>query len=277
MTTIAYHLVSEEDGEQTLTVFIPGETPSVISSEHAERFDDILAELNEPDPDEEYIRDLADASRAVARYLNPLSERVAVSNGHVYFDGDEVNSTLTDHILRVLDNGADDWMPLVKFMENLASNPVDHTKHRLYGWLDARDFTITDDGCFIAYKGVRRDNAGVPRSIHSGRAIVDGEEHTSGGVPNEVGSTIEFPRSEVEHNPSVGCSTGLHAGTYEYASHYGDVLLTVKVNPRDVVSVPTDSGDAKVRTCRYEILDVAGDAPLAEPIVKTEEVSQLGG
>lgn len=267
MTVISYHLVEDGD-ERTLTVFLPGESPIPLhGGQH--RFDDILDELNADDPDVDYVRDMMDAARAIGRHLTPLSDRVAVKDGHVYFDGDEVNSVLTDHILRVLEEGAESWQPLVLFMENLAANPLDHTRHRLYGWLAARDFTITDDGCFIAYKGVT--NTG--HSIHSGRAIIDGREHTGGPVPNEIGSTVEFPRSQVEHNPSVGCSTGLHAGTYEYASHYGDRLLTVKVNPRDVVSVPTDSGDAKVRTCRYEVLNVAGDSPLAEPIVETSAVA----
>jgi hypothetical protein len=269
-----YHV--KDGSDESLTVFIPGEAPTPISGDHP-GFEDILEELTCGTPDVDRIRDLADASRAVGNYLEPLSERVSVGNGRVYFDGDEVDSVLTDHILRMLDDGDEaGWSGLVRFMENLAANPVPHSQHRLYGWLAARDFTVTEDGCFIAYKGVRRDSQGVGRSLHAGPAIVDGVE-VNGHVPNEVGSVVEMSRSTVEHNPSVGCSTGLHAGTYDYAQSYGDVLLTVKVNPRDVVSVPTDSGDAKVRTCRYEILAISGDSPLASPTVATSAVSQLGG
>jgi hypothetical protein len=55
----------------------------------------------------------------------------------------------------------------------------------------------------------------------------------------------------------VGCHTGLHAGTWDYATTFsGDTLLLVKVNPRDVVSVPTDCNWQKIRTCRYTVVDV---------------------
>ena len=65
-------------------------------------------------------------------------------------------------------------------------------------------------------------------------------------------------------DPSAGCAQGLHAGSYDYAKQYASgVLLLVKINPRDVVSVPTDSDWAKIRTSRYEVVD-AYSAP--EPI-----------
>jgi hypothetical protein len=51
-----------------------------------------------------------------------------------------------------------------------------------------------------------------------------------------------------------GCSVGLHVGTYDYASNFTLNVLEVHVNPRDVVSVPTDSNWAKVRCCRYVVI-----------------------
>lgn len=45
-------------------------------------------------------------------------------------------------------------------------------------------------------------------------------------------------------------------GTEGYAQDYvrvDGVLLTVLVDPPDVVSVPTDSGAQKMRVCRYEV------------------------
>ena len=65
-----------------------------------------------------------------------------------------------------------------------------------------------------------------------------------------------MPRGEVQHDPESGCSTGLHVGTYAYAQGYARAaLLTVHVNPRDVVSVPTDCDAEKMRVCRYVVSD----------------------
>ena len=70
-------------------------------------------------------------------------------------------------------------------------------------------------------------------------------------------------RSEVQHDPSVGCHKGLHVGTWDYASSFGrGVVLEVEVDPRDVVSVPTDCGDAKLRCCRYRVRDEI-EAPIS--------------
>jgi hypothetical protein len=37
--------------------------------------------------------------------------------------------------------------------------------------------------------------------------------------------------------------------------------MIVKVNPRDVVSIPSDYNDSKGRTCRYEVVGELGVNP----------------
>jgi hypothetical protein len=76
-----------------------------------------------------------------------------------------------------------------------------------------------------------------------------------------------MPRSEVEWDPTVGCHRGLHVGTWDYAYGFAQgAVMEVHVNPRDVVSVPTDSDAAKVRCCRYTIVRVI-DAPYTAAVV----------
>ena len=66
-----------------------------------------------------------------------------------------------------------------------------------------------------------------------------------------------MPRGDVEHDPGVGCHVGLHAGTWDYASSFAQgAVLTVEINPRDVVSVPTDCQDQKMRVCRYTVTGI---------------------
>jgi len=253
-----HYMTCESDGQAVVTAFVPGaEKPYTADNTHP-NFDRIVAGLKLDDPS---VIELFDVAETVASYFEYLSERVAVKNGRIYFDGDEVDNSLTRQVVRFLNEGVEDWQPLVEFFENAASNPNEHSREQLYRWLEKHDFTITAEGHFIGYKGVHKDNDGVPRSINSGPGIVNGES-VNGHLDNSVGNTVEIPRSYVHHDPSVGCSTGLHVGTFEYANSFGrGCTLKVQVNPRDVVSVPTDCGDAKVRVCRYEVLDFT-DAPI---------------
>jgi len=277
MSGIPYHHIVDDHGEHTLTVFADG-TPIVVKGDHPS-FDEILEIVQDgygTSADLDAIRTLADPSATVRKHMTALSERVSVFGGTVYFDGDPVGSTLTDHIVRLLNEGKaygeNGWKALVSFLEKLAANPIPHSQTRLYGWLQAYNeseltggFTIAEDGDIIGYKGV---NPSL-KSVHAGPGIVNGEEIEHGNLDNSVGNVVEIARSYVEHDPSRGCSTGLHIGTREYAESWGSRVVTVKFSPRDVVSVPTDSGDAKLRVCRYEVIDA--DAP-----VITSPVFSLG-
>lgn len=206
---------------------------------------------------------LFDVANAIAEHLQliELTDRVSVANGKVYFDGDPVDNALTRQIVRFFEEEVEDWVPLVEFYDKVQSNPNEHSRAELYRWLQDRDFTILEDGNFVAYKGVNLVN-GEYLSVHSGRAFVNGVE-TNGRIPNAVGSVITMPRSAVQFDSTVGCSTGLHAGTWEYASGFTTgAILEVSINPRDVVSVPTDCNDQKLRVCRYEVTGVL-EAPLS--------------
>jgi hypothetical protein len=244
-----YNIVSMGD-TSNITAFIDGEMYTA-SNDHP-NWDSIVTGAISGD---EGIADLFDVAETVSKRFEQLTERVSVRNGQIYFDGDELDRAETKQIVRFLDDGVDDWEPLVLFLEKVQTNPNEHSREQLYSWLEHHDFPIDSDGDIIAYKGVKVVDDGY-RSISQGKAIVDGEEH-SGAIPNNVGSVVEMPRSEVHHDPSTGCSRGLHAGSWDYASGFAQgAVLTVKINPRDVVSVPTDCDWAKVRVCRYIVTGV---------------------
>jgi hypothetical protein len=249
---ISYTLVGDGD-DANVVVWIPGRSPLVAHSSHP-RFEEIVQGARDGD---ESVVSLFDLAETVAERFEDLSERVSVANGRVYFDGDEVPGTISDHIVRFLDEGRSDWMPLVRFLENVGQNPNEHSRTMLYDWLQSERFTITADGMIVGYKGVRvgtdEDGNEVLSSIHSGRAIVDGTV-VVGNIPNAVGSVLTMPRESVAFNPADGCSTGLHVGTFEYASGFAQgAILEVHVHPRDVVSVPTDCSAQKMRVCRYVV------------------------
>ena len=46
----------------------------------------------------------------------------------------------------------------------------------------------------------------------------------------------------------------VHFGSHEYASTFGPRMVLVKVDPKDLVCVPYDCSQGKVRVCRYWVL-----------------------
>ncbi|AXQ63408.1 rIIB-like protein [Streptomyces phage Comrade] len=246
-----YNLVQVEDGgEANLTVVHDGEM--YVATDSHPNFQRIVAGLAVGD---ESVVELFDVQKTAQRRFDRLSERVTVANGKVYLDGEEADNALTQQVIHFVNQGVEDFKPLVAFFEKVETNPNSHSREQLYTWLRDRNITLTEDGNFIAYKGVRVENDEY-FSISTGKAISNGVEY-NGAIPNPLGAIVEMPRSEVQHNPAVGCHTGLHAGTWGYASGFArGAVLTVEINPRDVVSVPTDCDAAKLRVCRYIVKDV---------------------
>ena len=257
-----YYRYTEDNGRESLVIHAPGLT-AVVPGSHT-RFAELLSYLRDHDDhDLRHVRELLDAGGTLAAELRRLSERVTYDGTSLLFDGDLIDTSLSRHIVRMIRAGDHRYQGWVRFMENLAANPSKKSRRHLYTWLAGRDFSITPDGCLLAYKGVQADEHNS--SVHPGRATVNGTVH-HGHIPNPVGATVEMPRSGVNADRDAGCSTGLHAGTHGYASTFGQRMLLVSINPRDVVSVPRDCEFQKLRCCRYTVLDVQDrTAPVTTP------------
>jgi hypothetical protein len=79
-------------------------------------------------------------------------------------------------------------------------------------------------------------------------------------------------RAKVDDDRARGCSDGLHAGALNYVAGYGslengDKIVIVKINPKDVVSVPSDCNCEKLRTCQYEVVGEY-EGELLKPLYK---------
>jgi hypothetical protein len=66
-------------------------------------------------------------------------------------------------------------------------------------------------------------------------------------------------------------------GSHEYANSFkgSGRMLVVKINPKDVVSVPGDCSHQKLRTCRYEVIAEEGRKLDEKKDVKFDKVSKL--
>jgi len=175
--------------------------------------------------------------------------RLEVKNGVVKFDSKELHGCIVDSILSLMKDGFD-IKPIEAFLENLHQNPSFRAIKELYGFLEYGKLPITEDGYFLTYKKVRKDF----KDIHSGK------------FDNSVGKVCEMPRSEVDDVSTNTCSSGLHVCSYEYTKSFGGSdsrLILCKVNPRDVVSIPVDYNNTKMRCCRYEVVaDITGQGDI---------------
>jgi hypothetical protein len=146
---------------------------------------------------------------------------------------------------------------MLKFLENLYKNPSYRAITELYTFLANKALPITDDGCFLGYKSVivyhGSDIVGL-----DGNQIKDGDlvdKYTGKSYRNNVGDNPQMLRFKVDDNCERHCSQGLHVGAIPYVKSYtGDKIMLVKVNPANVVSVPTDANCQKVRVCSYEVI-----------------------
>lgn len=232
--------------ENSISMYFAGRMHSIPKSDGA--FAALFDHLKLSDHDYDVIESLINKPLRVARLTAGL---VTVVGSTVYFRGDAIHSTLTEKLIAMLDMGFD-VKPWARFMENVMANPSEESRNSLYDFLDHWQAPITEDGCFLAFKRVRKDY----KDIYSGK------------FDNSPGTRVEIPREKVDPNRNNQCSYGLHvaASSYlnSYASAEGNNTVVVKVNPADVIAVPADYKFAKMRVAAYEVIGDAEEADYNE-------------
>lgn len=185
--------------------------------------------------DWEALTTALDKAEAIRSYTN---NKVVIEHGQVMYNGQALHSTLVDRIFQFMDEDLD-AQPLINFLSNMMENPSASSVRELYDFLEVGKFPITEDGHFLAWKKVR-DNY---KDCHTGT------------FDNSIGAVLEMPRNTVDDNRDKTCSYGFHIASYNYAKTFqSGRMLIVKVNPKDVVSVPSDHNNEKCRVARYEVV-----------------------
>lgn len=255
-----FSYVQTPEGFETLTVLVDGELHTISSN--SSNFNAVFDRVREGNYD---VVSLIDASIGLANDLidSGMSESIRVENGHVLYNDKVVNNTCADYIVELYQSGSKDYVAFANFMAKIVENEQHHAKNRLFDWLEATGgFALTPDGDIIGYKGL---NANLT-SCRQGPGKVNGTVFESANLDNSPGNTVEVDK--VEMNPEVGCSYGLHAGTWEYASGFSrGATVSVIIDPRDVVSVPTDCSDQKMRCKKYVVKEQIS-APYSQKVVK---------
>lgn len=213
-------------------VVVIGNKSHTVSKTHI-TYQKVLDAIKAQDWD--LVKDIIEPKKVV---LNYGKGNVSIQGETLFWKGKELHTTMSVRMIQMLQDGFP-IEPMVNFMENLYQNPSKRSVDELYGFLEKSNLPITPDGHFLAYKKVRANYMDC---------------HT-GTMDNSVGKIVEMERNEVDDNKDRTCSSGLHFCSLDYLGHFGgERIMIVKINPRDVVSIPSDYNDTKGRACRYEVI-----------------------
>ncbi len=220
----------------SITCFTQGKIYTV--NKEAVTYDLVLAAIRAND--EKQLLSILNQKQIVVDKLNDDgSDKVKIINGKLMYEDREITGLIATRVFEMLKQNLD-IQPMRKFINNLMQNPSKRSVDELLGFMEACTLPITSDGCFLAYKRVRDDY----KDVHSGT------------FDNSVGKTVEMQRNQVDDNKDQTCSTGLHFCSYNYLSYFGGSRIVVlKINPADVVSIPSDYNNSKGRCCKYEVVD----------------------
>lgn len=199
----------------------------------AENSDELRMELYE----------ISQPRKLIARSSNG---RILVDGDVVTFDEKPVEGVIAKRLLWMIEQGFD-AEPLFNFLTLLAENPSYRAVKCLYGFMEANKMAITPEGKILAYKRVKGDYTDV----------------RTGKMDNSVGKVVSMPRNEVNEDPNQTCSAGLHVCSMTYLPHYGagegNRVVVCEIHPKDVVAVPIDYNNAKMRVCEYLVVGEVDD------------------
>lgn len=249
-------------GKESLTVSYNGEVFTIPLGFQSEAVMEAIKEDRWED-----IPSLATKTKAVETYSDG---NITVVDGVVKLEGQDLPGNLSETIINLMDEGAP-YHSFIRFWKRLQKNPSYRAVNELYGFLEAAAIPILDDGRILAYKVVRSQEGFYrhPGTYHYDSVSVT----TKGGVPSYVdihsgkvqqgiGDIVTMPRNQVDEDSNVTCSRGLHVCSWSYVNHFGnvksgmDVVVEVAVDPIDVVAIPKDYDNAKMRTAGYQLLGI---------------------
>lgn len=248
-------------GPTFITLMVNGNT-TTINNDHV-NYSRIRDALRVDDYD--LAESLINTKVAVERFA--ANGKITVVGGTVYYNGEELLNSVVDRILTMIRDGFD-AQPMINFLENLMQNPSKRAVDELYGFLESSNLPITEDGYFLAYKKVNESyyDFYTGKVLNKPAYLMTEQEKSklpvtrNGNVTTRIVSDVtelEMPRNSVDDNKDRTCSQGLHFCSLSYLPHYhgnsGRVLI-VKINPADVVSIPSDYNNAKGRAYKYQIV-----------------------
>jgi len=223
--------------EHNVTFFSSIKKEMITISSKEACFDAIKTMVLNQEDEEKILIHFDKSKNAIVKFSK---DKIEIKNDKLYFNGAEIHHVVVSKIIE-LKLGGYSFEHMLSFLENLYNNPSIHSRRSLYEFLEKHNMPITEDGCFLAYKGVNNDYT---------------DSYTN-KIDNSIGQVIKMNRDDVVKDSNQPCGAGLHCGAKKYLIDYlgFERSMIVKVNPKDVVSVPNDCNFTKMRTCEYEVID----------------------
>lgn len=253
-------------GEKSIILHYGGDAITIQSETDRLLFEEFKELIKSGDMDTLIQRFLSVKER-IEKYTN---KTFYIKSGKLFLKGDDVEipELLAKKLLELEATDAD-FMPLVRFWKKLKSNPSSASIEQLYGFIEANNIPITEMGDIVTEKGVNQ-RIGAPAG-----ELVDAR---TGKVDNSIGMEVVMDRSKVDPNPNQTCSHGLHVGAPDYVRRFysQNILVECVVNPRDVVAVPTDYKNTKMRVCRYVVVGYSSKVSAKDkPVYKLSEFIKI--
>ena len=176
---------------------------------------------------------------------------LSVNGTGVMFKGRPLHGVDANRVLAFLRDGLP-YQPIANYMLKKMENSSSRAINEMYAFLEHGNMALTPSGNFIAYKGVQDDFYSVRGNKDT--IVIQGTVNSEGQVLNSIGATIEVQRNCVDDNFNNACGQGLHAGSLRYATGWSHNVILVEIDPRDVVSIPSDSNCQKLRCCKYKVI-----------------------
>lgn len=238
------------------TVFINGQK-HVLTKDNM-HFNAVKAHLLGGSPDEETLVSLLDSEQLIKQWSDG---RYTVKDGVVHDAEGPLPDALSKRVMSLVKEGQP-VEPVLRFWLRLKANPSYRSVEQLWGFMQHTGIPLTDSGYLLTYKSVRADL----------------RDHHSGTYENNPGKVLSMPRNKISDDPKEACHFGFHVGALAYVdSTYSDRdsrKVICRVDPADVVCVPYDASQQKIRVCKYEVVgfftgklpdDLVHDVDLPKP------------
>lgn len=246
MTATTPVFFTRHDGGVTMYI---DNKPYTVSST-APQFENVIKELKAKNWSK--VRELMSLGSTITSLGKPKNKKLAgmnvfVKNGKVFYSSpnqkdEELNGAIVTRVLAIIGKPQAQKFAdaLLMFIHNAMQNPYKDIRNELWDFLKAGDQPITYDGCFLAYKRVRKDYFDI----------------YSNSMDNSPGNIVRVEKFDTNRN--ANCSSGLHFAAFKYLSSYSNTsdskTVIVKVNPKDVVAIPKDYNFQKGRAREYYVV-----------------------
>lgn len=237
------HILNSTNG--TLNVIVKGKPVTINKATQPDKYNRVLQLIK--DKDEDGIIKLFDVVTQVSTKLGvTITKEGLVTYTNKEGQVEQLPASLNKTLVAMYEQDENSIEPLIKFWEKVRLNPSYRVNRCLFDFIEANNIVINENGNLIMYKIVKRtDNKEVFLDLYTKK------------IEQRFNVEVRVDKNQVDDNIDVTCSQGLHCCSWQYLPHYGsavsghDAILLCEVDPTDIVAIPRDYNNSKIRTCAY--------------------------